>query len=88
MHLKNDCESLKSWRDSIDSVHVKEIYKKRSSTAEFSNMHVKNQALKEFSIRGLVKVKGAAILHAIAQNISRSFDLLKKKTENLRKSTL
>jgi transposase len=78
VHLKNDCDALKAWRDSINSDHVQYIYKKRCSTAEFSNMHVKNQALKEFSVRGLVKVKGMAILHAIAQNISRSFDLLKK----------
>lgn len=88
VHLKNDCNALKAWRDSINSDHVQEIYKKRCSTAEFSNMHVKNQALKEFSVRGLLKVKGMAILHAIAQNISRSFDLLKKKTEDFRKSTL
>lgn len=84
LHLKNDCEALKAWRDSIGSDYVKEIYKKRCSTAEFSNMHIKNQALKEFSVRGLIKVRGMAILHAIAQNISRSFDLLKKKNKNLK----
>jgi transposase len=82
VHLKTDCDDLRAWRDSIGSDYVKEIYKKRCSTAEFSNMHVKNQALKEFSVRGLVKVRGMAVLHAIAQNISRSFDLLKKKAEN------
>jgi transposase len=81
VHHKNDCDALKAWRDSINSDHVQEIYKKRCSTAEFSNMQVKNQALKEFSVRGLVKVKGMAILHAIAQNICRSFDLLKKKNK-------
>ena len=82
-HQKNDCEPLKKWRDSIGSDQTKEIYKKRCSTAEFSNMHVKNAALKEFSVRGLVKVKGMAVLHAIAMNVSRYFDLLKQKLSSL-----
>jgi transposase len=78
-HLKSDCEIIKKWRDAIDSDYTKEIYKKRCSTAEFSNMHVKNAALTQFSVRGLVKVKGMAFLHAIAMNISRHFNLLKNK---------
>ncbi len=81
-HLKGDCEAIKKWRDSIGSEKVTELYKKRCSTAEFSNMHVKNQALREFSVRGLVKVKGMALLHAIAQNVSRSIDLLKQKIKS------
>lgn len=78
-HLARDCQYLKKWRDSIGTDQTKEIYKKRCSTAEFSNMHVKNAALKAFSVRGFVKVKGMALLHAIAMNISRYFDLLKTR---------
>lgn len=76
---KNDSEAVKKWRGMIETDEIKELYKKRCSTAEFSNMHVKNQSLTEFSVRGLTKVKGMALLHAIAQNLSRYFDLLRKK---------
>lgn len=77
-HRKTDCEVIKKWRDSIGSDPVKEIYKKRCSTAEFSNMHVKNQSLQEILVRGRIKAKGMAILHAISQNVSRFMDLFKK----------
>lgn len=78
-YKKGDTDVVKKWRDNIDSEPVKELYKKRCSTAEFSNMHVKNQALKEISVRGRVKAKGMALLHAIAQNIVRFMDLTKGK---------
>lgn len=79
---KNDCDAVTKWRASIGTVFTATLYQKRCSTAEFSNMHVKNQALKDFSVRGLVKVKSMALLHAIAMNISRSFDLVEKKLKN------
>lgn len=83
-HLKNDSEAVKTWRDMIGSDTVEALYKHRCSTAEFSNAQVKNQGLREFSVRGLLKVKGMAILHAIAQNISRCLDLvIQKKAEVL-----
>lgn len=80
---RNDSEAVKKWRGMIGEKEVEEIYKKRSSTAEFSNMQVKNQALKAFSVRGLAKVKGMALLHAIAQNISRYCDLIEKKVKDV-----
>lgn len=79
-HRRGDSEAVKKWRDMIDTDAVKEIYKKRSSTAEFSNAQVKNHNLREFLVRGLNKAKGMVLLHAIAQNLSRYFDLLKLKT--------
>jgi len=77
--LKSDSEAVRRWRESIDTPEIKEIYKKRCSTAEFSNMHAKNQALESFFVRGLIKVREMATLHAIAQNCSRYLDLLKQK---------
>ena len=82
-HLKNDHEAVTSWRDLIESDEIKELYKKRCSTAEFSNMHVKNKALKEFSVRGLIKAKGMAFLHAISTNICRAIDLSKRKLKDV-----
>lgn len=78
-YKRNDSDVIKKWRDSIESESVKEIYKKRCSTAEFSNMHIKNQSLKEISVRGRVKAQGMVVLHVIAQNVIRFIDLMKRK---------
>lgn len=78
-HLKNDSEAVKKWRDMIGKEEVEEIYGKRCSTAEFSNAQIKNRGLREFLVRGLAKVKGQAILHAIAQNASRFIELMSRK---------
>ncbi len=82
-HQKGDSEAVKKWRDRLENPEDKEIYKKRCSTAEFSNAQVKNKGLTKFSVRGLVKVKGEALLHAIANNIERFFDLSKKKDKEV-----
>ena len=80
-HRKEDCEAVKKWRDLIGSNEVNELYKKRCSTAEFSNMHVKNHAFQEFSLRGLVKAKAEATLNAISMNISRFINLFEAQQE-------
>ena len=78
-HRRSDSEAIKKWRDMIGTEEVEDLYKLRCSTAEFSNAQVKNQGLREFSVRGLFKVKGMALLHAIAQNISRYLNLIMQK---------
>lgn len=78
-HRKTDTEAIKKWRDMIDTPETEEIYKKRCSTAEFSNAQVKNFGLRGFLVRGIVRVKGMALLHAFAQNVSRYFDLYNQK---------
>jgi transposase len=80
---KGDSKAVKKWRNMIGTEEVEELYKKRCSTAEFSNMQVKNQSLQKLPVRGLNKVKGVAFLHAIAQNCSRYFDLLNKKMKGI-----
>jgi transposase len=78
-HRKKDSEAVKKWRDMIDTPETKEMYKNRCSTAEFSNAQVKNFGFREFSVRGVVKARGMAFLHAIAQNCLRYFDLKRKR---------
>lgn len=78
IHKEDDCKAIKDWKDRINSESIKELYKKRCSTAEFTNMHIKKCGLKEFSVRGLLKVKGMATLHAIAQNVARFIDLTRR----------
>lgn len=79
--MKNDSEAVQKWRELIGNKEIEEIYKLRSSTAEFSNAQVKNNGMDEFSLRGLIKVKGEAILHAIAQNVSRFLDFISREDE-------
>lgn len=78
VHKKDDCKAIKDWKDRIGTGEFEELYQKRCSTAEFSNMHIKNYGLKEFSVRGLLKVKGMATLHALAHNIARFFDISRR----------
>lgn len=75
---KYDTESVKKWRRRIECEEIKEKYKERPSSAEFSNAQVKNKGFREILVRGLKKVKGVAYLHAIANNIERYWDLKKK----------
>ncbi len=75
---KNDCEAVKKWRASLDTDEMKELYKNRCSTAEFSNAQTKNHGLIEFLVRGIEKARSMAMLHAISNNISRYWNLLKK----------
>lgn len=77
---KNDSEAVKKWRASLDTDEMKEAYKNRCSTAEFSNAQTKNHGFTEILVRGIEKARSMAILHAIANNLSRYWDLLKKAT--------
>lgn len=74
-HQRGDSVSVKRWRDRLDSTEMKEAYQHRCSTAEFSNAQTKNHGLREVLVRGIKKVLGMANLHAIANNITRYFDL-------------
>lgn len=73
--LKNDSEAILNWRKLIGNEEVEDVYRLRCSTAEFSNAQVKNRGLDKFSVRGLIKAKGEALLYAIALNVSRYFSL-------------
>jgi len=81
--VKGDCEAIKKWRDMIGNQEINDLYKRRCSTAEFSNMHIKNQSLEKLYVRGLTKVKGMAFLHAIAQNVSQYLNLFGEKLRNI-----
>lgn len=74
-HLKKDSIPVKNWRDLIDKEDIKNLYKQRCSTAEFSNAQMKQRGWREFMVRGLEKVTSSALLNVITQNIARFFDL-------------
>lgn len=78
-HRKGDSEAVKRWRDLINTDEVRELYKLRCSTAEFSNAQMKQRGWREFMVRGIEKVTSSALLNVITQNISRYFSLRSNK---------
>ncbi len=81
---KTDSEAITKWRSMIGDPEVEELYKKRCSTAEFTNAQIKNNMPNGFCVRGQRKAKASAILHALAQNMSRYWDMFKQKAcENI-----
>ena len=78
-HQRGDSESVKKWRNRLDTREMQEAYRHRCSTAEFSNAQTKNHGFTEVLVRGINKVLGMANLHAIANNIMRYLDLSKKQ---------
>jgi transposase len=51
------------------------LYKERPSIAEFPNAVCRNQGLRQFNVRGLLKVKAVALWHALAFNFTRFLNL-------------
>jgi transposase len=70
-----DSEVIIKWRKRMATEEAKEIYKRRSSTAEFSNAQSRNKGLLQFLVRGIDGVKGVVLLFALAHNMQRLFSL-------------
>ena len=66
---ENDSEAMKELRERMETDEAKELYKERSSTAEYSNAQARNHGLIRFSVRGIDKVRNVALLFALAHNI-------------------
>ena len=76
--VKGDSEEVKRWRARMGTEAAQEIYRQRAVTAEFPNATCRNRNLKQFTVRGLLKVKAVTLLQALAHNIQRTFDLRRK----------
>lgn len=72
---KTDSEAVKRWRKSIGTEEFKDIYRQRCSTAEFSNMLTKAKGAGQVLVRGIQKVTSMCLLHAIAFNMARFWNL-------------
>lgn len=71
----NDSKAVAEWRDRMNSEEAKKIYKLRGSVAEWANAQSRGHGLQQFLVRGLDKVLGVALIHAITINMTRSFAL-------------
>lgn len=72
---KGDSEEVQKWRSRMGTEAAKEIYKQRTATAEFPNAGCRNRGLKQFNVRGLVKVKAVSLWQALAHNFQRTLNL-------------
>ena len=68
---KDDRPPVAKWRQRMGTEDAKAIYKMRGATAEWSNAQVRGHGLLPFTVRGLDKVFGVALLVAISHNILR-----------------
>lgn len=71
----SDSDAVKEWRKRMNGDQGKQIYKERGSTAEWVNAQFRRQGLGQFLVRGPQKVLAVALMHAITNNMRRSFAL-------------
>jgi transposase len=71
-----DSAAVKSWRGRMATDEAKERYKDRAATAECVNAQARNRGLQRLPVRGLDKVKGVAVLFALAHNLMRMVQLV------------
>ena len=72
---KDDSKELLMWKKILGTDEFKDIYKKRCSTAEFSNMTTKERGFERLRVRGIGKVLSQSLLYALMHNMMRFWDL-------------
>ena len=72
---KGDSDEYAKFRERMAKQEYKDLYKMRPSIAEFPNADCRNRNLRQFRVRGLVKVKAVALWHALAFNFMRMINL-------------
>lgn len=72
---KDDTDEYANFRARMALPEYQELYKQRPSVAEFANADCRNRNLRQFRVRGLLKVKAAALWHALAFNFLRMLNL-------------
>lgn len=66
-----DSPAVAEWRQRMASAEAREIYKDRAATAECVNAQMRNHGLQRMPMRGLLKARATALLHALAHNLRR-----------------
>lgn len=70
-----DTDAVREWRKRMTSRKGKAIYKERAAASEWVNAHCRAQGLREFLVRGVEKVLAVTLMHAITNNMRRSWAL-------------
>jgi transposase len=70
-----------AFRQRMGTDEAKAMYRRRSAAAEFPNAVCRNQGLKQFNVRGLLKTKAETLWHVLAHNFRRFMNLTETKTK-------
>jgi transposase len=66
-----DSAAVAKWRQRMGTTEARDIYKDRAATAECVNAQARNHGLQRMPMRGLLKARATALLHALAHNLRR-----------------
>jgi transposase len=61
--------TVQAWRERMNSLKGKEIYKERSSTIEWVNALARNRGLQQFVVRGTQKVRAVLLWFVLVHNL-------------------
>jgi transposase len=70
-----DSDEYANFRQRMGLPEYQTLDQERPSIAEFPNAQCRNHGLRQFNVRGLVKVKAVALWHALAFNLERFLNL-------------
>lgn len=76
-HAPRPCDppGVAAWRWRMGTDAAKAIYKERAATVECVNAQARNRGLTRFLVRGVEKVKAAALWYALAHNMACTWRL-------------
>lgn len=77
---RRDTPEYALFRARMAQPEYQQLYQLRPSIAEFPNADCRNRNLKQFRVRGLIKVKAVALWHALAFNFLRLINLNRQLT--------
>lgn len=69
--LDGDSEAVAAWRQRMGTEEAKTIYKQRAATAECVNAIARNRGLRQFTVRGIEKIKAVVLWYVLAHNLMR-----------------
>lgn len=72
---RSDTDEYFQYRQRMATSEAQEIYKRRSSIAEYPNAELRNRGLTQFRVRGLSRVLASTLLYALSFNFMRSVSL-------------
>lgn len=73
--LPSDSPVVAEWRERMGTEEAKDIYKERAATAECVNAIARNRGMRQFTVRGLEKIKTVTLWFVLAHNLMRAHTL-------------
>jgi transposase len=68
---KTDSPLITKWRAFMGTEEAQALYKKRASSVECANAHLRRRGLTQFNVRGTIKAHAVMLWHALAHNLMR-----------------